>query len=61
MIKITHKRVTNGRNVWYVDATVLPGKVMLNRIYGDITDVLGITSALKAMVAGSKRYQRVYG
>ena len=61
-IKLIDKRVTNGKNTWIVSGQVLPNDtVVLSQVYGDITDVAGISAAMRALIASRPRYKRVLG
>ena len=60
MIRIKDRRISNGRNVWYVTATLRAGGVDIDMatLRGDVTDTAGIAEALEALVDSKPRYQR---
>lgn len=59
-IRIKNKRVTNGRNVWHVTATISPGIIELDLgdTHGDINDMPGILEAIQQLMASKPRYAR---
>lgn len=59
-IKLIDKRITNGKNTWTVSGQVLPNDtVVLSQVYGDVTDVAGISAAMRTLIASKPRYGRV--
>ena len=58
MIRVVNRRITNGRNVWHVTATLRSGGADVETIHGDITDTDGIREALLALVSSRRHYQR---
>lgn len=61
MVRLRDRRITNGRNVWTVTATLRAGRVDLETIHGDITDTAGIREALVALIATRSHYKRTVG
>lgn len=59
-IRLNYKRVTDGKNVWHVTGTLLPGDVAaITQVYGDVTDIAGLSAAMQALIASRPRYNRV--
>lgn len=57
-VRLNHKRVTNGKNSWHIDATVSGGAVTVERVYRDVTDPDGLRDAVHKLVDSKPRYQR---
>ena len=52
-------KVVRGSNVWTISGAIVPGKVQIHEIHGDVNDIAGLEAAVRSMVESSPRYRRV--